>query len=110
MRILPEVIKNLFRKPFTHKYPYQPIVLPHGFRGDFSWDREKCVFCEECERICPVGAIRVDRGDVKKFEVDMGKCIFCAECEKACPKDAIRLEEKITPVEIERSRTIRKLQ
>lgn len=110
MRVLSEVIKNIVRKPFTHKYPHQPIVLPHGFRGDFTWYKEKCVFCEICERICPVGAIKVDRGDVKKYEVDVGKCIFCAECEKACPKDAIDLTEKLTPVETERTKTIRKLQ
>jgi formate hydrogenlyase subunit 6/NADH:ubiquinone oxidoreductase subunit I len=107
MRILPLAVKNLFRKPFTHKYPYQPIVLPHGFRGDFSWDKEKCVFCEICEKICPVGAIRVDR-DAKEYEVDIGKCIFCAECEKACPKNAIHLKEKLPPIETKRK--IRKFQ
>jgi formate hydrogenlyase subunit 6/NADH:ubiquinone oxidoreductase subunit I len=109
MSVLSEVIKNLIRKPFTHKYPYQPVVLPHGFRGNFTWDKEKCVFCEICEKICPVETIKVDR-DKKSYEIDIGKCIFCAECERACPKDAIDLTEKLTPVETEKAKTIRKFQ
>jgi formate hydrogenlyase subunit 6/NADH:ubiquinone oxidoreductase subunit I len=107
MRFLPTAIKNIFKKPFTYKYPYKPIILPQGFRGDFSWDRNKCIFCEVCERVCPAEAINVEK-EKKNYEWDSGKCIFCAQCEENCPTKAIHFIEKMTQVDTERK--IRKYQ
>lgn len=43
----------------------------------------KCIFCGECSKICPTGAITLDR-----FNIDTDKCICCGECVRACPKQA----------------------
>jgi uncharacterized protein (DUF362 family)/Pyruvate/2-oxoacid:ferredoxin oxidoreductase delta subunit len=47
-----------------------------------------CTRCGDCERACPVGAIRV--GD-KVARVDDGRCIRCFCCHEVCPSAAIEL-------------------
>jgi formate hydrogenlyase subunit 6/NADH:ubiquinone oxidoreductase subunit I len=107
MRILPLAIKNIFKKPFTHKYPYKPIILISGSRGDFTWVREKCIFCKICEMNCPAYAIKVDK-EKKNYEMDIGKCVFCGTCEENCPTKAIHFKEQIAGVETKRK--VRKFQ
>lgn len=56
-----------------------------------SIDVDKCVGCEQCVEMCPVGAIRAsiikdDKGLLTW--VDKDSCIDCGGCE--CPFDAIK--------------------
>ena len=47
---------------------------------------KRCNLCGKCERNCPVGNIRRDKGKIR-----FGwKCIMCMRCVMYCPKDAIR--------------------
>ncbi|MDR1776206.1 MAG: 4Fe-4S binding protein [Desulfovibrio sp.] len=70
-------------------------------------DPSKCIFCMECVRICPTGAL----SKIPKNEVDIGQvnivadvCLAwlktrrCDICFKACPTKAIVMKERRFPV------------
>ena len=51
-------------------------------------NEEKCVGCESCVGVCPVGAIEMKDGVacVKESE-----CVECGACAGECPNEAINL-------------------
>ena len=50
-------------------------------------DKDKCVGCSACSKVCPVGAIT---GKLKEpFEIDQSKCIKCGACMARCKFGAI---------------------
>jgi len=51
-------------------------------------DREKCVACLTCLRVCPYGAPTLEDGLAK---IEVAKCRGCGTCVAACPVRAIRL-------------------
>lgn len=52
-------------------------------------DKEKCIGCGACRKVCPVEAIS---GEIKKSHaIDAGKCIRCKVCVEKCRFDAIRI-------------------
>jgi NAD(P)H-quinone oxidoreductase subunit I len=91
--MLPELVRNFFRKPNTVKYPFEKLTLPRDFRGKMVWEPEKCTGCQACVRDCPTNAIEVNRAapDVRKFNTvyKMHICIFCGQCVDSCPVDCI---------------------
>ena len=54
-------------------------------------DRDSCVACGCCVKVCPLGAIGVYRGLYAR--VDEEKCVGCGRCVKECPASVIELEE-----------------
>ena len=57
---------------------------------------EKCVGCNSCVRVCPVGdANRIvkDENGVLTIEIDTDKCIKCGACVKACGHGARVFED-----------------
>ncbi|MCQ2432018.1 MAG: 4Fe-4S binding protein [Clostridia bacterium] len=50
-------------------------------------DKEKCISCGKCRRVCPM---EVDMLDPKRSRKHGTECILCMECVKACPKKALR--------------------
>ena len=49
-------------------------------------DKEKCVSCGKCKRVCPMN---VDVTDNSRKRKNGTECILCMECVKNCPKDAL---------------------
>jgi electron transfer flavoprotein alpha subunit len=52
-------------------------------------DKAKCIGCESCVAVCPVGAMTMQEG---KAHVDTEKCILCGACVNECPVGAISKE------------------
>ena len=49
-------------------------------------DKEKCVSCGLCRRVCPMD---VDMTDNSRKRENATECILCMECVKSCPHDAL---------------------
>lgn len=88
--VLGSVWKNLLKKPFTHKYPYQPAPTSPATRAKLLFDKEKCIHCSLCAQACPTEACQFNKR-TKWPSFDRNICIGCALCAKACPKQAIEL-------------------
>lgn len=50
-------------------------------------DKEKCVGCGECERVCPMRNIRAENGKA----VSGNRCTMCYRCFSECPQRAITI-------------------
>lgn len=53
--------------------------------------RDECVACGCCESVCPLNAIRVDRGI--RAVVEQEACVGCGKCVRECPAAVIALRE-----------------
>jgi iron only hydrogenase large subunit-like protein len=51
-------------------------------------ERDKCIGCTHCIRVCPTQALRVVKG---KATLLGNRCVDCGECLRACPVDAISI-------------------
>lgn len=49
-------------------------------------DKEKCVSCGKCRKVCPMN---VDMTDNSRKRENGTECILCMECTKVCPKKAL---------------------
>jgi len=95
--------KHNTRPIVTISYPERQKQVPPRERGRHILHRyadglEKCVGCELCAIVCPVGCIvveaaentpehRVSPGEryARRYEINLLRCIYCGVCEKACP-------------------------
>ena len=55
-------------------------------------DTTRCVACGSCEKVCPRGAISVQRGVFAAVEIE--KCVGCLLCAKTCPAGIISAKER----------------
>ena len=53
-------------------------------------DREYCVACGTCVKVCPLQIIQIEQGVFAKINSD--KCVGCGKCFNACPASVINLE------------------
>lgn len=94
---------HAFSKRETQLYPEKPVYLPPRYRGRIVLTRdptgeERCVACNLCATVCPVGCIALQKSERKNgrwyakfFRINFSRCIFCGFCEEACPTKAIQL-------------------
>lgn len=86
-------LRSLMHKPVTVRYPYEKRDFEKLFpqmRGHVVNDIDACILCGMCQRVCPVGAIAVDRkaGD---WTINPYSCIQCASCTHECPKNCLSM-------------------
>lgn len=53
-------------------------------------DREYCVACGTCVKVCPLQIIQIEQGVFAKINSD--KCVGCGKCSNACPASVINLK------------------
>lgn len=88
-------LKNLFSKPATSNYPFEPAVYPERSRGHIEIDIDDCIMCGMCQRKCPSGAITVDR-KTKTWSIERMGCVQCENCVSGCPKKCLHIEPGYT--------------
>ncbi len=115
MGVVGTILKQLFLKPATNKFPAKyapastiqfldkvtkgelklipPIPVPPRFRGKIAYDRDKCTGCKLCVKICPTRAIEL-LPEEKKVKVFISRCCFCAQCVDICPVDALAMTDE----------------
>jgi len=113
--MLPQVFSQMFKKPWTNKFPakYQPssttkflkdvgegkakiippVETPKGFRGKIVYDKEKCIGCKLCIRVCPCGAIEFKEKE-KKIKIYLARCCFCSQCNDVCPVNCLSMSDE----------------
>lgn len=69
-----DVIKTSLEIPLVKFEPSYPKI-----------DKNKCILCGLCEKICPYFALNVD----KEVYIDYKKCFGCGLCQSKCPAKAI---------------------
>jgi formate hydrogenlyase subunit 6/NADH:ubiquinone oxidoreductase subunit I len=115
MKMVKVLLRQLFLTPATNKFPAKyapksvidflnkvqkdkrlltpPIAVPPRFRGKISYDRDKCIGCQLCIRICPTRAIEFIPEE-KKVKIFVARCCFCAQCNDICPVDALSMTDE----------------
>ncbi len=58
-----------------------------------SIDKDKCVGCGLCVRICPTGSLTIMSG---KASFNPVRCNYCLDCLKVCPKEALTYTEDLS--------------
>lgn len=113
--MIPQVLSQMFKKPFTNIFPAKyipssvtkylddvksgkakmipPVKTPDGFRGKIQYDKEKCIGCKLCIKVCPSGAIEF-KPDEKKVRFYMARCTFCSQCNDVCPVKCISMSNE----------------
>ena len=115
MRILQVLLRQLLGKPATNRFPAShapasasdflakvtadssvlipPVPTPPGFRGKVGYDRETCIGCQLCVKICPTKAIEFLPED-KKVRIFMARCCFCSQCNDVCPVNCLSMTDE----------------
>jgi formate hydrogenlyase subunit 6/NADH:ubiquinone oxidoreductase subunit I len=105
----------MFKKPVTNKFPAKytpssttkfmenvsngtakmnpPIVTPDNFRGKICYDKEKCIGCKLCLKVCPSEAIQF-KEEEKKIKILLARCTFCSQCNDICPVSCLRMSNE----------------
>lgn len=113
--MLPQLLSQMFKKPWTNKFPakYQPssttkflsdvgagkveinppIPTPEGFRGKIQYDKDKCIGCKLCIKVCPSGAIEYKEKE-KKIKIYLARCVSCAQCNDICPVGCLSMSNE----------------
>ncbi|MGA1873750.1 MAG: 4Fe-4S dicluster domain-containing protein [Thermoplasmatota archaeon] len=110
-----ELLKQFFTEPATNLFPVKnapnnvhrtlkaveagkasinpPVEVPPDFRGKILYDREACIGCQMCLKVCPSQTIEFIP-DTRKVKFYMSRCTFCALCTEICPKKCIRMSDQ----------------
>lgn len=96
--MLGDVLRSLWQRPVTERYPFERREAPTRLRGKLHWDPDKCTGCGLCGKECPSNAVEVITLDKKnkrfvmRYHVD--RCTFCAQCVQNCRFDCIEMSHQ----------------
>ena len=109
--MMPELVRQLFRKPATNAFPARylppsvtnfldrshrverPSTLPcrcPEIPGKDSLRPESCIGCSLCLRVCPAHAIEF-LPSTKRIRIYVTQCVFCSQCNDICPKGSLHM-------------------
>ena len=114
--MVPELLGQLLRKPDTNPFPapqlpptvtgflkqvgkgqatlLPPVPVPAKLRGKMTYNRDTCIGCNLCIKVCPAHAIDAVPPPVKKIRIFVSQCIQCGQCTEICPKNCLALSEQ----------------
>ena len=95
LRSVTAVTRHLFVKRMTAQYPDESPGLGFRTRARHIFHQDVCIGCTQCERVCPVIAIKMETHKdplsrkvvTDRFALDLGICYYCGLCEEVCPTD-----------------------
>ncbi|HOE12348.1 MAG TPA: NADH-quinone oxidoreductase subunit I [bacterium] len=106
-------LRELFSPGCTLQYPDERRIMPERLRGMVVNDPSRCIACNACVNVCPVGCIECE-GEGKgkerrpiRFAIDYRKCCWCALCTEVCPTESIFMSEDYETVFQDRTQLIR---
>jgi NADH-quinone oxidoreductase chain I len=88
-------LRHVFEHKQTVQYPDEAPAVGFRFRGRHIFHQDVCIGCTQCERVCPVIAIKMETHKdptsrkvvTDRFALDLGICYYCGLCEEVCPTD-----------------------
>jgi NADH-quinone oxidoreductase chain I len=88
-------MRHVFERKKTVQYPDDAPAVGFRFRGRHIFHQDVCIGCTQCERVCPVIAIKMETHKdptsrkvvTDRFALDLGICYYCGLCEEVCPTD-----------------------
>ncbi|MEA4906934.1 MAG: 4Fe-4S binding protein [Chloroflexi bacterium] len=96
--MLGDVVRSLFSKPVTERYPFERKPAPERLRGKLYWDPSKCTGCQLCVKDCPSNALelvvldKVNKRFVLRYHVD--RCTYCAQCVQNCRFNCLNMSNE----------------
>ena len=91
---LPPTITGLIEKVGKGEATLNPSVpVPAKLRGKMTYNRETCIGCKLCLKVCPAHAIDFLPA-TKKVRIFVSQCIQCGQCTEICPKNCLALSEQ----------------
>ncbi len=88
-------MRHVLERKKTVQYPDEAPAVGFRFRGRHIFHQDVCIGCTQCERVCPVIAIKMETHKdptsrkvvTDRFALDLGICYYCGLCEEVCPTD-----------------------
>ncbi len=113
-RMIVQLMHQLWQRVFTNLFPVArmpdsmtealnaaekgwielnpPVGVNEHFRGRLNYDRDACIGCRLCIRVCPANAIEF-LPEEKKIQIHVDRCCFCAQCVEICPVKCLASSE-----------------
>ena len=123
-RILPQILKQFFSLEVTNPFPAKhmppslsdvlndpdavlnpPVPVGTRFRGRLNYDRNKCIGCKLCIKVCPANATEY-LPEEKKIIIHNDRCCFCAQCTEVCPVKCLAMSDEYLISSYERRENI----